>query len=77
MKSDIGPTDEREIDLYRLRLVIKGALDYFLLDNDEIVGILQDQNKHKLADMLTTTEAALRWLRRMVEDALAVRDGDV
>lgn len=59
-----------EIDLYRLRLVIRGALDFINRDAGDINEVLTAQGKVKLTLTIDTLETALLWLRRMVEDAL-------
>ena len=61
----------KEIDLYRLRLVIRGALDYLNRDAGDINEALTAQGKVKLTTTMETIETALLWLRRMVEDALS------
>ena len=60
----------KEIDLYRLRLVIRGALDFINRDAGDINEALTAQGKVKLNTTMETIETALLWLRRMVEDAL-------
>ena len=59
-----------ELDIYRLRLIIRGALDCLKRDNIDINEALTAQGKVKLTDTMETIETALLWLRRMVEDAL-------
>ena len=59
-----------EIDLHRLRLVIRGALDYLNRDGGDINEALTAHGKVKLNLTMETIETALLWLRRMVEDAL-------
>ena len=61
----------KEIDLYRLRLVIRGALDFINRDAGDINEVLTAQGKVKLTVTIDTLETALLWLRRMVEDALS------
>ena len=61
---------KNEIDLHRLRLVIRGALDYLNRDGGDINEALTAQGKVKLNLTMETIETALLWLRRMVEDAL-------
>ena len=61
----------KEIDLYRLRLVIRGALDFINRDAGDINEVLTAQGKVKLTLTIDTLETALLWLRRMVEDALS------
>ena len=61
---------KNEIDLHRLRLVIRGALDYLNRDGGDINEALTAQGKVKLTLTIDTLETALLWLRRMVEDAL-------
>ena len=60
----------KEINLHRLRLVIRGALDYLNRDGGDINEALTAQGKVKLTITIDTLETALLWLRRMVEDAL-------
>ena len=60
----------KEIDLYRLRLVIRGALDFINRDAGDINEALTAQGKVKLNLTMETIETALLWMRRMVEDAL-------
>ena len=61
----------KEIDLYRLRLVIRGALEFINRDAGDINEVLTAQGKVKLTLTIDTLETALLWLRRMVEDALS------
>ena len=61
----------KEIDLYRLRLVIRGALDFINRDAGDINEALTAPGKVKLTLTIDTLETALLWLRRMVEDALS------
>ena len=63
-----------EIDLHRLRLVIRGALDYLNRDGGDINEALTAQGKVKLNLTMETIETALLWLRRMVEDALSAEE---
>ena len=64
----------KEIDLYRLRLVIRGALDFINRDAGDINEALTAQGKVKLTVTIDTLETALLWLRRMVEDALSTEE---
>ena len=64
----------KEIDLYRLRLVIRGALDFINRDAGDINEELTAQGKVKLTLTIDTLETALLWLRRMVEDALSTEE---
>ena len=64
----------KEIDLYRLRLVIRGALDFINRDAGDINESLTAQGKVKLTVTIDTLETALLWLRRMVEDALSTEE---
>ena len=59
-----------EINLHRMRLVIRGALDYLNRDGGDINEALTAQGKVKLNLTMETIETALLWMRRMVEDAL-------
>ena len=63
-------TMNKEINLHRLRLVIRGALDYLNRDGGDINEALTAQGKVKLTVTMESIETALLWLRRMVEDAL-------
>ena len=65
---------KNEIDLHRLRLVIRGALDYLNRDGGDINEALTAQGKVKLNLTMETIETALLWLRRMVEDALSAEE---
>ena len=60
-----------EINLHRMRLVIRGALDYLNRDGGDINEALTAQGKVKLNMTMETIETALLWMRRMVEDALS------
>ena len=60
----------KELNLYRMRLVIRGALDYLDRDSGNINEALTAQGKVKLIITMETIETALLWMRRMVEDAL-------
>ena len=64
----------KEIDLYRLRLVIRGALDFINRDAGDINEGLTAQGKVKLTVTIDTLETALLWLRRMVEDSLSTEE---
>ena len=64
----------KEIDLYRLRLVIRGALDFINRDAGDIHEALPAQGTVKLTVTIDTLETALLWLRRMVEDALSTEE---
>ena len=61
---------DNELNLYRMRLVIRGALDYLDRDSGNINEALTAQGKVKLIITMETIETALLWMRRMVEDAL-------
>ena len=61
---------DNELNLYRMRLVIRGALDYLDRDSGSINEALTAQGKVKLIITMETIETALLWMRRMVEDAL-------
>ncbi|MBR4405042.1 MAG: hypothetical protein IKT30_01550 [Bacteroidaceae bacterium] len=63
-----------EINLHRMRLVIRGALDYLNRDGGDINEALTAQGKVKLNLTMETIETALLWLRRMVEDALSTEE---
>ena len=61
---------DNELNLHRLRLIIRGALDYLNRDGSDINEALTAQGKGKLNTTLETIATALLWMRRMVEDAL-------
>ena len=61
---------DNELNLHRLRLIIRGALDYLNRDGSDINEALTAQGKGKLNTTMETIETALLWMRRMVEDAL-------
>ena len=63
-----------ELNIYRLRLIIRGALDCLKRDNIDINEALTAQGKVKLTDTMETIETALLWMRRMVEDALGCNE---
>ena len=56
---------DKEINLHRLRLVIRGALDYLNRDGGDINEALTAQGKVKLTVTMESIETALLWLRRM------------
>ena len=59
-----------ELNLYRMRLIIRGTLDYLTHDSADINETLTAQGKVRLIMTMETIETALLWMRRMVEDAL-------
>lgn len=61
---------DKELNPYRMRLVIRGALDCYDRDSGKINEALTAQGKAKLITTMETIETALLWLRRMVEDSL-------
>lgn len=61
---------EKELDILRLRLIIRGALDCFKRDSIAINEALTAQGKVKLTTTIESVETALLWMLRMVEDAL-------
>ena len=61
---------EREIDLLRLRLIIRGALDCLKRDSIAINEALTAQGKVNLNTTVESVETALFWMRRMIETAL-------
>ena len=65
---------DNELNLYRMRLVIRGALDYLTHDSADINEALTAQGKVNLTITMETLETALLWMRRMVEDALDPRE---
>ena len=60
-----------ELNLYRMRLVVRGTLDCFDRDSGNINEALTAQGKVKLIITIETVETALLWIRRMIEDALS------
>ena len=60
----------KEINLHRLRLVIRGALDYLNRDGGDINEALTAQGKVNLNTTVESVETALLWMRRMIENAL-------
>ena len=65
---------KRELDLYRLRLVTRGALDCLNRDIGDINEALTAQGRVKQITTMETIETALLWLRRMIEDAFSEED---
>ena len=65
---------DNELNLYRMRLVIRGALDYLERDSGNINEALTAQGKVNLIITMETIETALLWMRRMVEDALNLQE---
>ena len=61
---------EREIDLLRLRLIIRSALDCLKRDTIAINEALTAQGKVNLNTTVESVETALLWMRRMIETAL-------
>ena len=61
---------DKEFDILRLRLIIRGALDCFKHDSIAINEALTAQGKANLNTTIESVETALFWIRRMVEDAL-------
>lgn len=61
---------DQDINLFQIRLIVRGALDYLNRDGADINEALTLQGKVKLIITMETIETALRWLRRMVEDAI-------
>ena len=61
---------DNELNLYRMRLIIRGELDYLDRDSGNINEALTAQGKVNLIITMETIETALLWMRRMVEDAL-------
>ena len=61
---------ENELDIIRLRLVLRGALDCLKKDEIAINEALTAQGKVKLNTTIETVETALLWMRRMIEDYL-------
>ena len=61
---------EREIDILRLRLIIRGALDCLKRDTIAINEALTAQGKVNLNTTVDSVETALLWMRRMIETAL-------
>lgn len=65
---------DNELNLYRMRLVIRGALDYLERDSGNINEALTAHGKVNLIITMETIETALLWMRRMVEDALNLQE---
>ncbi|MBP3657095.1 MAG: hypothetical protein J6K32_10420 [Clostridia bacterium] len=61
---------EKEIDILRLRLIIRGALDCLRRDSIAINEALTAQGKAKLNTTIESVETALFWMRTMIEEAL-------
>ena len=61
---------KQEIDLHRLRLIIRGAKDFYDHDGAEIRVILEDLGQYGYMKTMDSIETALIWLRRLVEDAI-------
>ena len=58
------------IDLHRLRLIIRGAKDFYDHDGAEVKSILEELGYAEYNKMMDSIETALIWLRRIVEDAI-------
>ena len=65
---------DNELNPYRMRLIIRGALDYLNRDGGDINETLTAQGKVKLITTMETIETALLWLRRMIEDSLEAQE---
>ena len=63
---------DNELDIIRMRLVIRGAVDCLKKDSIAINEVLTAQGKVKLTTTMDTIETALLWMRRMVEDAISI-----
>ena len=61
---------DKEIDILRLRLIIRGALDCLKRDSIAINEALTAQGKVNLNTTVESVETALLWMRRMIETAL-------
>ena len=61
---------DKEIDILRLRLIIRGALDCLRHDSIAINEALTAQGKVNLNTTVESVETALRWIKRMIENAL-------
>ena len=61
---------DKEFDILRFRLIIRGALDCFKHDSIAINEALTAQGKANLNTTIESIETALLWIRRMIEDAL-------
>ena len=61
---------EREIDILRLRLIVRGALDCLRHDSIAINEALTAQGKVNLNTTVESVETALLWIKRMIENAL-------
>ena len=61
---------KQEIDRYRLRLIIRGAKDFYDHNSSEIIEILKEIGHPDHVKTMNSIETAIIWLRRMVEDAI-------
>ena len=61
---------DKEIDILRLRLIIRGALDCLRHDFIAINEALTAQGKVNLNTTVESVETALLWIKRMIENAL-------
>ena len=61
---------DKEIDILRLRLIIRGTLDCLKRDSIAINEALTAQGKVNLNTTVESVETALFWMRRMIENAL-------
>ena len=61
---------KQEIDLYRLRLIIRGAKDFYDHNAAEIIEILKEIGHPDHVKTMNSIETAIIWLRRLVEDAI-------
>ena len=61
---------EKEIDILRLRRIVRGALDCLRRDSIAVNEALTTQGKVKLNTTIESVETALFWMRSMIEEAL-------
>ena len=61
---------DKEFDILRLRLIIRGALDCLRYDSIAINEALTAQGKVNLNTTVESVETALLWIKRMIENAL-------
>ena len=61
---------DKEFDILRLRLIIRGALDCLRHDSIAINEALTAQGKVNLNTTVESVETALLWIKRMIENAL-------
>lgn len=52
-----------------LRMVVRGALDFLLHDNADMIDILNEHNRPDLIGTINLMETALTWLRKQLDTA--------